>query len=204
MCLILTILIEVKRPKTKLINPIATNPISMTQPHIPPDLKPIIDFHGHFCPGLVLGYRAAKAGMERIHAMRSEDEELIAIVENNSCAVDAIQYMTGCTFGKGNLFFRDYGKHVYTLALRPSGRGVRVSLKGTMFENEDRDERIAQMLSIDENELFDIRDVTIELPSHARIHGSVPCSRCGEPVMETRIKEKDGKGYCIPCFNEKS
>jgi len=176
----------------------------MTQPYIPPDLKPIIDFHGHFCPGLVLGYRAAKAGMERIHAMRSEDEELIAIVENNSCAVDAIQYMTGCTFGKGNFFFRDYGKHVYTLALRPLGRGVRVSLKGTMFEKEDRDERIAQILSIDENELFDIRDVTIELPSHARIHESVPCSRCGEPVMETRIKEKDGKGYCIPCFNEKS
>jgi len=176
----------------------------MTQPYIPPDLKPIIDFHGHFCPGLVLGYRAAKAGMERIHAMRSEDEELIAIVENNSCAVDAIQYMTGCTFGKGNFFFRDYGKHVYTLALRPLGHGVRVSLKGTMFEKEDRDERIAQILSIDENELFDIRDVTIELPSHARIHESVPCSRCGEPVMETRIKEKDGKGYCIPCFNEKS
>jgi len=73
-----------------------------------------------------------------------------------------------------------------------------------MFEKEDRDERIAQILNIDENELFDIRDVTIELPSHARIHKSVPCSRCGELVMETRIKEKDGKGYCIPCFNEKS
>ena len=174
----------------------------MTQPTITPDLKPIIDFHGHLCPGLVLGYRAAKVGMELIHAIPSEDEELIAIVENNSCAVDAIQYITGCTFGKGNLFFRDYGKHVYTLALRPNGRGVRVSLKGTLFEKEDRDERIEQILSIDENELFNIQDVTIELPPHARIHESVLCSRCGEPVMETRIKEKDGKGYCIPCFNE--
>lgn len=202
--MILTILIEVKITETKHINLIGTRLLSMANADIPDDLKSIIDFHGHLCPGLVLGYRAAKAGMERIHAMRSKDEELVAIVENNSCAVDAIQCMTGCTFGKGNLFFRDYGKHVYTLALRPSGRGVRVSLKGTVFEKEDRHERIEQILSIDENELFNIQDVTIELPPHARIHESVPCSRCGEPVMETRIREKDGKGYCIPCFHEKS
>ena len=71
-----------------------------------------------------------------------------------------------------------------------------------MFEKEDRDELIEHILSIDENELFDLQDVTIELPSHARIHESVPCSRFGELVMEIRIKEKDGKGYCIPCFNE--
>ena len=89
--MILTILIEVKRPKTKLINPIATKLVSMANADIPDDLNPIIDFHGHLCPGLVLGYRAAKAGIERIHAMHSENEELIAIVENNSCAVDAIQ-----------------------------------------------------------------------------------------------------------------
>ncbi len=169
---------------------------------LPPDLQPIIDFHGHLCPGLVLGYRAAKAGMQRIHAMRSEDEELVAIVENNSCAVDAIQFMTGCTFGKGNFFFRDFGKHVYTLALRPHGRGVRVSLKGDVFREEGRDERIEQILSMDEHELFDIQNVTVELPQHARIHESAPCSRCGEPVMETRIEKKDGKSYCIPCFNE--
>ncbi|MDF1556661.1 MAG: FmdE family protein [ANME-2 cluster archaeon] len=174
----------------------------MSYPKIPPDLQPIIDFHGHLCPGLVLGYRAAKAGMKRIHAMRSEDEELVAIVENDSCAVDAIQFMTGCTFGKGNFFFRDHGKHVYTLALRPHGRGVRVSLKGDVFREEGRDKRIEQILSMDEKELFDVQDVTVDLPQQARIHTSVPCSRCGEPVMETRVMEKDGKGYCIPCYHE--
>jgi formylmethanofuran dehydrogenase subunit E len=175
----------------------------MEAPFIPDDLKPIIDFHGHLCPGLVIGYRAAKAGMERIHTMRSEDEELVAIVENNSCAVDAIQYMTGCTFGKGNFFFKDYGKHVYTLALRPDGRGVRVSLKNDAFREEDRIERIKHILDLDERELFEIKDVTIELPQLARIHNSIACHNCGEPVMETRTKEKNNEVYCIPCFNEK-
>ena len=170
----------------------------MEAPFIPDDLQPIIVFHGHLCPGIVIGYRAAKAGMKQIHAMRSEDEELVAIVENNSCAVDAIQVMTGCTFGKGNFFFRDYGKHVYTLALRPDGRGVRVSLKNDVFREEDRDERIKLILELDEDQLFDIRDVNIELPNVAQIHDSLPCHNCGESVMKTRVKEKNKKVYCIP------
>jgi formylmethanofuran dehydrogenase subunit E len=175
----------------------------MEAPFIPDDLQPIIDFHGHLCPGLVIGYRAAKAGMKRIHAMRSENEELVAIVENDSCAVDAIQVMTGCTFGKGNFFFKDYGKHVYTLALRPDGRGVRISLKNDVFREEDRDERIKLILELDDDQLFDIKDVTIELPQQAQIHNSVACHNCGERVMETRIKEKNKDVYCIPCFYEK-
>ncbi|MBE0522754.1 MAG: TraR/DksA C4-type zinc finger protein [Methanosarcinales archaeon] len=175
----------------------------MEAPFIPDDLQPIIDFHGHLCPGLVIGYRAAKAGMKQIHAMRSEDEELVTIVENNSCAVDAIQVMTGCTFGKGNFFFKDYGKHVYTLAIRPDGRGVRISLKNDAFREEDREERIKHLLDLDEQQLFDIEDVTIELPQQAQIHNSVACHNCGEPVMETRIKEKNKEVYCIPCFNQK-
>lgn len=172
----------------------------MTISFIPDDLWPVIEFHGHICPGLALGYRAAKAGMERIHAMRSADEEMVAIVENDSCAVDAIQFITGATFGKGNFYFRDYGKQVYTLALRPHGKGVRISLKSDVHRNEDRDERINRILSLDEHELFNIMDVCVKLPHEAVIHNSVPCSRCGEPVMETRLKEKDGKLYCIPCF----
>lgn len=175
----------------------------MNIPHIPDDLQPVIDFHGHLCPGLALGYRAARACIKRIHALRSRDEELIAVVENNSCGVDAIQYMTGCTFGKGNLFFRDYGKHVYTLAMRPDGVGVRVSLKCDVFQEEDRDKRTEQILCARENEIFDIRDVIIALPDEARIHNSVPCSNCNEPVMETRTRDKDGKLYCIPCFRKK-
>ena len=87
----------------------------------------IIAFHGHSCPGLLLGYRMARAAMTRIAGDRSEDEEIVAIVENDGCGVDALQCVTGCTFGKGNLIFRDYGKHAYTIFNRANGRAVRVS-----------------------------------------------------------------------------
>ena len=87
----------------------------------------VVDFHGHSCPGLALGYRVSQRALRELKG-RSEDEEIVAVVENNSCAVDAVQVMTGCTFGKGNLIFRDYGKQVYTFIRRPSGKYIRISL----------------------------------------------------------------------------
>ena len=90
----------------------------------------IIRFHGHECPGLAMGYRMATAAMEKLDSIRSEDEELVAIVENDACGVDALQCLTGCTFGKGNLLFRNYGKQVYTLYSRSTREGVRVVFHG--------------------------------------------------------------------------
>jgi formylmethanofuran dehydrogenase subunit E len=82
--------------------------VNPQEPALEPDLAEVIRFHGHMCPGLAIGYRAAKIAMERLGSWRAEDEELVAIVENDSCSVDAIQWITGCTFGKGNFFFRDH------------------------------------------------------------------------------------------------
>jgi hypothetical protein len=54
------------------------------------------------CPGLAFGIRAAEAALAEI-GPQSEDEELVGIAETDMCAVDAIQFMTGCTFGKGSI-----------------------------------------------------------------------------------------------------
>ena len=175
---------------------------------IPAPLAKAAEFHGHLCPGLVMGYLAAKLGMERLGAERSEDEELIAIVENDSCAVDAVQVLTGCTTGKGNLFLRDYGKMVFIFALRPSGRAVRVCLKPETDPNieqaqEDSQQRrgfeIQYMLQQPADELFSIREEAIVLPETARIHESSICELCGEMVMETRTRTVGGSLLCIPC-----
>jgi formylmethanofuran dehydrogenase subunit E len=66
-----------------------------------------VRFHGHTCPGLTIGYRAAEAAIRELATERDVNEELVAIVENDSCSVDAIQAVTGCTLGKGNLIFKD-------------------------------------------------------------------------------------------------
>jgi formylmethanofuran dehydrogenase subunit E len=87
-----------------------------------PGMDECIRFHGHLCPGLVIGYKAARAALDGLKVERAEDEELFAIVETDACGADAIQVLTGCTFGKGNFIFRDLGKHAFTVGSRKSGR----------------------------------------------------------------------------------
>lgn len=182
-----------------------------------------VEFHGHQCPGLAIGYRVAQVALDKFKN-RSEDEELITIVENNSCAVDAIQVLTGCTFGKGNFVFKDYGKHVYIFIKRGYSKGLRIALKPQndpaderhleifkkLQENSATDEEINEfrklhdqkthdILEAPENELFNIEDVLIEPPKKAQIFETVVCDECGEGVMSSRITTKNNKSVCIPC-----
>ncbi len=188
------------------------------------DLRETIQFHGHLCPGLSLGYRVAKAALRELKADRPRDEELVAIVENDSCAADAIQYITGATFGKGNLIFRDYGKHVYTFYNRRTGQGIRISEDYRGFEGDSRYpalkkrqeagedvsremqtymmEKAAAILNADEKEILTIAPITASPPQEARIRGSVRCELCGEKLMESRGRVKRGKIVCIPCFEK--
>jgi formylmethanofuran dehydrogenase subunit E len=192
-------------------------------------LSNIIEFHGHSCPGLAIGIRAGDLATEKLISSRARDEELLAIVENDSCSVDAIQVITGCTFGKGNLIFKDYGKNVYTFVNRNTGETLRLSLnvaideldpdfaevrtkafagEANPKEEEDFERRkdaiSDKILGMPENELFKIEYVDIETPEKARIFGSVKCSKCGELVAEHRARVENGEFVCIPCFDDYS
>lgn len=185
------------------------------------------DFHGHLCPGLTIGIRAAQIALREI-GPHSGDEEVVAIVETDMCAVDAIQLVTGCTFGKGNLFHQDYGKNAYTFIRRSDGRAIRIVGRsdgwppnkpehqslgekiraGTADEAEHRrywelhEERAMLVMEMPEAQLFEVRDVRAEVPKRARIHSSVKCDECGESAMETRIRLFGGRNLCIPCFQQ--
>ncbi|NJD56865.1 MAG: formylmethanofuran dehydrogenase, partial [Nitrospirae bacterium] len=159
---------------------------------------------------------------------RAEDEEIVSIVENNSCAVDAVQVMTGCTFGKGNLIFRDYGKQVYTFARRPSGKSIRISVvwerpeetkeekrlwdayaKGDRskkvldFVHSRKSEKIRQILDAEDEELFAVAKGKIVLPPEAEIYQSIRCGLCNEKVAEPKARVREGVQLCVPCFDKK-
>ena len=162
----------------------------------------LIAFHGHSCPGLALGYRMANAALTFLSQARAVDEELVAIVENDACGVDALQCLTGCTFGKGNLIFKDYGKNVYTLYCRQSGKGVRVVFNvGDVPKDirHNRNQVINWLLTAPEEEVVSLKEVHINEPEPARITDLVKCEFCGEDVMETRTRKLNGKPACIPC-----
>ncbi len=188
------------------------------------DFQRVVDFHGHGCMGLAIGFRAAKAALNHLGDQRAGDEELVAIVETDGCGIDAIQVLLGCTIGKGNLIFKDYGKNVYTVAKRSDTEAVRIALRPGVFQRtsgqqnlmekvfsgraSDKDleafwkmqeQGIKQILSIEEDVLFKIEEVKVELPEKARIFRSVTCEFCGEDVMEPRARIRQGRPACIPC-----
>jgi len=188
------------------------------------DWDKTVEFHGHSCVGLALGYRAGKAALQHLGSKRSPDEELVAIVETDNCAVDALQVLNGCTMGKGNIFFRDYGKNAFTIGRRDTGEAVRVvvrdlddvlgegyqQLRGrtmgcTASESEMQCfqeiqvEAPQRILDADEDLLFKIERVQLDFPARACIFSSVVCSSCGEHVMEPRARLRNGKLVCIPC-----
>lgn len=190
--------------------------------------KKVTEFHGHVCPGSALGYKAAEAGMKELSTERSPDEEIVTIVENDSCAVDAIQVVCGCTMGKGNLIFQDHGKQAYTFFNRQTGKGVRVALKSTFDVNrlepklaplrkkvsqgtasspEKKELQklmsnvVKKILELPSEKIFKVEKVEAELPDRARIYPSIKCAECGDMVSEHRCRVKDGKMVCIPCFD---
>jgi formylmethanofuran dehydrogenase subunit E len=182
-----------------------------------------IKFHGHACPGLAIGYRVANLALKEL-GLRARDEELVAIVENNSCAVDAIQFLCGCTFGKGNLIFKDFGKQVYTFIKRQDSEAVRIAVKWQppsedaeteamwkRYSEGDRSPEVTAMvqdrkarkmnsiLEADDAELFEIKRISVEMPEPAKIYKTVTCANCGEKTMEPRTRMIGGKLLCIPC-----
>lgn len=162
----------------------------------------IVEFHGHTCPGLAIGYRMSLAAMAALGVTRAGDEELVAVVENDACGVDALQCVTGCTFGKGNLLFRDFGKSVYTLYSRSSARGVRVAYHGQGLPTglrEDKPAFIRFLQECPDQTILTITETAEAPPEPARIRSSVTCQICSEAVMDTRLREIDGQTVCIPC-----
>jgi formylmethanofuran dehydrogenase subunit E len=187
----------------------------------------VIGFHGHSCSGLALGYRVSVRALKELATDRSEDEEIVAVVENNSCAVDAVQVMTGCTFGKGNLIFRDYGKQVYTFIRRPSGRSIRISIRWkkpketkeehalwAKYMNGDRSQKVMKfvhdrkaakmryILDAAEKDLMCVRKGKVTPPPEAEIYESLTCEACGEMVAEPKVRIRKRKMVCIPCFDQ--
>ena len=189
-------------------------------------LERAIRFHGHQCPGLAIGIRVSLVALREL-GKPARDEEMVAIVENNSCGVDAIQILTGCTFGKGNLIFNDFGKYVYTFMNRETQRALRISIKKESGEMDTEhldlfakvkektatpDEmeefkrmhikRSNEILNTPEEDLLTIEEVNPDPVPMAPLHESVECVRCGESAMETRIRLLNGAPHCIPCFLE--
>ena len=191
---------------------------------IPEDLARCVAFHGHICPGLIYGYLVAKEAMKLMNLGRATDEEIVAICDNDSCAVDALQVLLGTSTGKGNLIIRDFGKNAYTVLSR-SGRKsyrfvrkVRYEYQGKEKSTFDRldaatakgmasedDRRYMKLLKVEDllgryfDEIFTTTEIPFDEPLYAPLERSEPCAICGEMTMASKMVGVNDGRVCIPC-----
>ena len=96
----------------------------LTQEH----LDKVAAFHGHICPGMLIGFKAVEGAIDQLglsdEALPAVDEEIVAVVENDACGVDAVQVLLGCTYGKSNLIARIRGKMAFSFFSRNTGKSV--------------------------------------------------------------------------------
>ena len=196
----------------------------MTTTISPETIEQTIAFHGHWCPGLAIGIRVAEWALAAMG--KAGDEDIVVVAETDMCGVDAIQFLIGCTFGKGNLIHKDFGKNAFTfyrrkdgkcarLVARPHGYGAERDRMGRLHAkmtsegltdgerkewNEIRARISKRVMDADLNELFEVKQPDGPAPKKARILSSMVCENCGEAAMESRMRRFQGQDLCIPCF----
>ena len=156
-------------------------------------------FHGHECPGLAIGVRACEIAMEKLGLGVSDDESVVCVTENDACGVDGVQAILSCTFGKGNLLYRDTGKQAFSFFERKSGKKLRLVLKPSKGEMS-RPERIEYILNAPADKVFKMSEPSFDLPEKARIFTTIVCDECGEGVPEHKVRLQNGKKLCLDCF----
>lgn len=173
----------------------------------------VIDFHGHTCPGIAIGFRIAQIAQRELGIRPAPDAELLVTAETYSCALDAFQVLNKATIGRGSLKVDEKGKHVYTFHYTGTENILRISVKGEILENITLPEsftsprqkqnwsleKVQYILSSSEDDFCKIQknSGTIEKPSQAKIWGT--CSNCGEAVKRDYAKVEGDRLLCASC-----
>lgn len=184
----------------------------------------VVRFHGHECPGAGLGLRIAEIAVDRL-GRHEPGNEIVAVSETDACAVDAIQVLTGCTYGKRNLVHEDNGKNTFTFWRRTDRAGVRVRARpgsdafrdeqtwalaekielGTATDaertlfSELQQARTERILAAPAEELVIVEDATGDLPPVKSLRPSEPCADCGDPTSVAILHNHRGRMLCPPC-----
>jgi len=167
------------------------------------------EFHGHVCPGIVLGTRLTLAGMRELGMNpREKNPYLIVYIEIDRCGSDAVQAITGCSLGHRSLKHKDFGKFAATFVDTRNGKAVRVSVHEKNRAEHDKldiKEVIKVLSEVPENEILKIEHVRITIPKEDLPGfpvGKAICSQCGEQISDNRHTVVNDRVLCRNCAGE--
>ena len=160
-----------------------------------------VNFHGHECGGLTIGYKASLYAIDLLKLEFSPDEQVVCITENDACGVDAIQVMLGCSVGKGNLLFHLCGKSAYSFYNRKTGASVRLVLKPKP-EGMTKEASFAYYQASDPKDMFEVKETVLPLPEKAQLFDSFRCDCCGETAGTKWMHLHGDKKLCLDCLEK--
>ena len=177
-------------------------------------LREAVAFHGHLCPGQVLGVRMTIAGCRALgfDHPRQAGKRLVVLVEIDRCATDAIEALTGVSLGKRTLKHVDHGKMAATFVDTFTGAAVRVAAREEAREMARRavpsepDLRRAQTdayRTLAEPGLLKLEAVTVDPAWLARRRVRVTCAACGEGVNYQREIRDGDRTLCRACAGDR-
>jgi len=190
------------------------------------EFSKVVDFHGCYCLDIAMGFRVAQALVRAMGDELSDMKAVVAYVGTETCAVDAIQKVTGCTLGKRNLYLMKTGKPVYILQNTRTRYAVRAychywddfdheqlhqlktAARGQGVETEARktfqaffDLKMQDILNADESRLFFMKCIEMDAPRQSGKFHASPCSCCGEYTKDELLERQEGSSVCIECFS---
>ena len=167
------------------------------------------EFHGHVCPGIVLGTRLTIAGLRELGINPHEPiRNLIVYMEIDRCGTDAVQAITGCSLGHRSLKHKDFGKFAATFVDTKTDKAIRVSVhekNRAAHDKLDPKEVINVLSKVPEEEILKIEHVRVTIPREDLPGfpvGKSVCSRCGEQISDNRYTVVNGNMLCRNCAGE--
>jgi formylmethanofuran dehydrogenase subunit E len=94
----------------------------------------VVEFHGHTCPEIALGFRVAQIASRELGIRPSSNSELIVTALTHSCAVDAFQVLNHATYGRGNLLIHEKNQHIYHFQYSGLSEGLQISICSEILE----------------------------------------------------------------------
>jgi formylmethanofuran dehydrogenase subunit E len=179
--------------------------------------------HGHRCPFLALGVKAGQYAMEEVVAIVECNNcftDGIQVVTGCTFGNNALIYKdlgkTAVAVARRKdgaavrlVVHPDFRERMFGRypAVGPLFEKVLVQRQGTAEDHHHFHhlwEAVArrELEEVDLSEQFLIETCTIQMPAYARILATEVCERCGEGVMESRIRVQAGQKVCLACAGE--
>lgn len=95
----------------------------------------VIDFHGHTCPGIALGFRVAQLAQREMGARPTPHSDCLVKAFTQSCALDAFQILNRATIGRRTLILEETKQPIYQFHYTGTQEILQITLSPAVLEH---------------------------------------------------------------------